>query len=215
MSLKERLEVIHSKIDRAAGKTGRSLKDIALVAVTKGVPLERIEEARACGSSLFGENRVQEAEPKILGATQPPPEWHMIGHLQSNKVKTAVSLFQMIQSVDSVRIAKEISAEAQGVGRQIPVLLEVNISGEVKKFGFNSEEVYAAVEEIVKLPNVKVMGLMGIGPLGASEEAIRGSFRKLRNIFSVCKTLKRENLEMKVLSMGMSDDYENIPEFPE
>lgn len=207
MTLKERLELIHSRIDKAARETGRSLKDIAVVAVTKGVSPEKITEAMQAGLLVFGENKVQEAEPKILGI-QPPPEWHMVGHLQSNKVKTAVLLFQMIQSVDSVRVAKEIGAESAALNKQMPILLEVNISGEPKKFGFSPEEIYTAVEDIVKLPGIQVAGLMGIGPLGAPPEAVREAFKKLRNIFSVCKTLKRENLQMKHLSMGMSDDFE-------
>ena len=208
MSLRERLDLVHGKIEGAARKTGRSLKDITVVAVTKGVSADRVTEAKEAGVAGFGENKVQEAEPKILNI-QPPPEWHLIGHLQSNKVKQAVSLFQMIQSVDSVRVAKEISKESQALSRCMPVLLEVNVSGEPKKYGFKPEEVYTVLEEIVKLPNVKTMGLMGIGPLGASEQVLRDSFKKLKNIFGVCKTLKiRENLEMKYLSMGMSDDFE-------
>lgn len=207
MNLKERLEVVRSKIDKAASKAGKPAKDVVIVAVTKGVASEKISEAREAGIEIFGENKVQEAEPKILNM-QPPPSWHMIGHLQSNKVKTAVALFQMIQSVDSVRLAKAISVESQAACKTLPVLLEVNISGEARKFGFKPEEVYAALEEIVKLPGLKVMGLMGLGPLDAVEDETRRSFGKLRNIFSVCKTLKRENLEMKHLSMGMSDDFE-------
>lgn len=207
MSLKERLDLVRSKIESAAQKSGRSLKDIAIVAVTKGVSAEKIAEAREAGLSIFGENKVQEAELKVAGI-QPPAEWHMIGHLQSNKVRTAVSLFQMIQSVDSVRVARELSLESQAVLKQMPILLEVNISGSVKKFGFTPDEIYSALEEILKLPGVRPMGFMGIGPLDAPPETIRGSFKKLRNIFSVCKALKRENLQMQILSMGMSDDFE-------
>ncbi len=205
-SFKEKLECLQAQIDAAAKKGGRSLKDVTLVAVTKGVPAEVILQATAAGVRVLGENKVQEAEAKIP-QLEAGLEWHMIGHLQTNKVKTALSLFNFIQSVDSVRLAKAIENESAQLNKTASVLLEINISGEAQKYGFKPEEVYTAIEEIAEMPHLKVLGLMGIGPNGVTDEVKRESFKKLRNVFSVCKALKRENLEMRYLSMGMSDDF--------
>ncbi|MBI3316009.1 MAG: YggS family pyridoxal phosphate-dependent enzyme [Candidatus Omnitrophica bacterium] len=208
MDFRTKLERVLGLIEKAAGESGRTAKDIQLVAVTKDVGSEAIREAIAAGVLLFGENRVQEAETKIPLVSAEGASWHMIGHLQTNKVKPAVSLFQTIQSVDSVRLAKAISGACAESGRTASVLLEVNVSGESQKYGFSPEEIYAAVEAIVALPNVFVKGLMGMAPNTGDAELKRAAFKKLRNIFSVLKTLKNPQLEMKVLSMGMSDDFE-------
>ena len=206
--IQERLASIQNRIEAAAQKSGRSLKDIEVVAVTKGISVERILEAQAAGISVFGENRVQEAEVKIPAVQVPGLEWHMIGHVQSNKVKTTLALFGLIQSVDSIRLAKNISGESQAQNKVTRFLLEVNISGQPQRFGFSPQEIYGAVQEITKLPAIHVLGLMGMAPNKAAPGKIRESFKTLRNIFSVLKTLKSENLEMKYLSMGMSDDFE-------
>ena len=206
-TFKERLEEVQGSIDKAAQKTGRSLKDITLVAVTKGVKPGAIQEALAAGVTVFGENRVQEATEKIPAAQGIDLQWHLIGHLQSNKVKAAISLFQLIQSVDTVRLADKISQESLAENRTTAVLLEVNISGEEQKYGFKPEEIYSAIDLIGKMPALQVLGLMGIAPNVAEEGVKRETFKKLKNIFSVCKTLKYENVQMKYLSMGMSDDY--------
>jgi len=237
-NINERLTQVQEAIEKAAIKSGRSSKDITLVAVTKGVESQAILEAREAGLLVFGENRVQEAESKIplinqsankasadfqpaiktsadfqpaiktSADFQPDIQWHMIGHLQTNKIKTALSLFALIQSVDSVRLAKEISEISAVDNRVTPMLLEVNISGEPKKFGFSTDEIYTAIDQIVKLPAIKVLGLMAIGPNPVEDEVKCQAFKKLKSIFSVCKSLKSNNLEMKHLSMGMSDDFE-------
>jgi hypothetical protein len=204
--IREKLEAVRAAIEEAARQGGRLAGEITLVAVTKGASPEAIAAAREAGLSVFGENKVQEAQTKIPQAGA-PAEWHMVGHLQTNKVKAAVSLFSMIESVDSVRLAKAVSDEAVASGKVMPVLLEVNLSGEPRRFGFSPEEIYAGVEEAAKLPGIRVAGLMGIAPHPADEAAKRAAFKKLRSIFNVCKALKRPNLEMKYLSMGMSDDY--------
>ncbi|MGH7198900.1 MAG: YggS family pyridoxal phosphate-dependent enzyme [Candidatus Omnitrophota bacterium] len=206
MSVKEKLERVRAAMAEAAGKGGRSAGDITLVAVTKAASSEMIVQAREAGLSVFGENKVQEAEVKIPQAGA-PAEWHLVGHLQSNKVRPAVSLFDLIQSVDSTRLAKMISDESAAQGKVMPVLLEVNISGQARRFGFSPEEIYAGVEAAAGMPGIRVTGLMGIAPHPASDDEKRASFRKLKSLFSVCKTLKRPNVEMRVLSMGMSDDY--------
>ena len=206
-AVRENLERVYGLLDRAAGKSGRSMKDVALVAVTKGVSPERIAEAHQAGVRLFGENRVQEALVKIPQFTG-DAAWHMVGHLQSNKVKDALSVFGVIQSVDSARLAKKISDEARALGKTVPVLLEINISGEAQKYGFRPEEIYAALDPMIPLEGIRIEGVMGLGPLGVPGEAKREAFRKLRNIFSVLKGLKKQNIEMRCLSMGMSDDFE-------
>ncbi len=205
IGIKEKLETVRQRLDKAASRSGRSSKDITLVAVTKGASVEAVLEVREAGVGVFAENRVQEA---LLKAPQVTSEWHMVGHLQSNKIRVALELFQMIQSVDSLRLAGNINDEALALNKVVPVLLEVNISGEVQKYGFKPEEIYSAVEGAAALPQLKVMGLMGIAPAGADEAPKREAFKKLRNLFSVCKTLKNKNIEMKHLSMGMSDDFE-------
>ena len=207
-NINERLAQIQEAIEKAAIKSGRFSKDITLVAVTKGVEPQAILEARGAGILIFGENKVQEAESKIPVINQPDIQWHMIGHLQTNKIRPALSLFSLIQSVDSVRLAKEISEISAADNRVTPMLLEVNISGEPKKFGFSADEIYTAIDQIVKLPAVKVLGLMAIGPNQVDDEVKRQAFKKLKSIFSVCKSIKSNNLEMKHLSMGMSDDFE-------
>ena len=202
-----RLQNVQNKIDEAARKTGRSLKDITLVAVTKGVKPELIHEAREAGITLFGENRVQESAEKIPVFQDTDIQWHLIGHLQSNKVKTAISLFQLIQSVDTVRLTDKINQESLAENRVTSILLEVNISGEEQKYGFTTEEIYSAIDLIAKMPGVRVLGLVGIAAQTTEDSVKRETFKKLRSIFSVCKTLKYPNIEMKVLSMGMSGDY--------
>jgi PLP dependent protein len=205
--LKTRFETIQARIEDAAKKCGRSLKDITLVAVTKGTKAELIRQAREAGIAICGENRVQEAEEKILALPGVEIQWHLVGHLQSNKVKTAISLFQLIHSVDTVRLAGKISQESLVENRICSVLLEVNISGEAQKYGFKPEEVYSAIDEIGQMPGIRVQGLMGIAPNTTEEQPKRDAFKKLKGIFSACKMLKHPNIEMKYLSMGMSDDY--------
>lgn len=202
---KSKIEEVQAKIAAAAMKTGRTLKDITLVAVAKGATLEAILLALDAGIGIFAENRIQEAREKV---PQVPAQWHLVGHLQSNKIKDALQLFEMIQSVDSLSLAGKLNAELLSQNRVFPVLLEVNISNEKQKFGFEPQELYGAVDEIKNLSQIHVMGLMGIAPQSPDAEARRAAFKKLRGLFGVCKTLKSERFEMKYLSMGMSDDFE-------
>ena len=181
------------------------MKDIALVAVTKSASIEAVLRAKEAGIGVFAENRIREAQEKIPLV---PAEWHLVGHLQSNKIKDALGLFQMIQSLDSLSLAWKLNAELLLQNRVFPVLLEVNISGEKQKFGFGPEELYGAADEIKHLSQIQVMGLMGIAPNTPDGGARRAAFKKLKGLFGVCKTLKSERFEMKYLSMGMSDDYE-------
>ena len=208
--INENFEKLATRIAEAARKSGRSPEDVTLVAVTKGAAVPAILEAQQCGVRVFAENRVQDAEQKVPAV--PGAEWHMIGHLQTNKIKAALGLFQCVQSIDSVRLAEEVNAHLLAEDRVLPVLLEVNISGEKQKFGFEPERVYSDVDEIKKLTQLDVRGVMGIAPNTEDVEVRRASFKKLRGVFTVLKSMKRERFEMKHLSMGMSDDFETAIE---
>ena len=205
MTVAENVRDVEARIGEAAKKSGRSLKDVTLVAVTKGFGAEAVLAAREAGVKVFAENRVQEAQEKV---TAVPAEWHMVGHLQSNKVDAALGLFSLIQSVDTARLAEKINEAAAARGAQVSVLLEINVSGEAQKYGFAPEEIYGAADAIKPLSHVRVAGLMGIAPNSPDPEVRRAAFKKLRNIFGVCKSMKSDNFEMKHLSMGMSDDFE-------
>ena len=206
MDFRQKYDVVLEKMDKAAQKSGRSLKDVILVAVTKKVSVEKILEAQNAGLKIFGENKIQEAVSKVPQV--PGAEWHMIGSLQTNKIKTALSLFHLIQSVDSLRLAQKINDEARAEGKTANVLLEINISREPQKHGFSADAIYSAMDEMALLPNLKIMGLMGMGPYPVDPDKTRAAFKTLRSCFSVCKGLKLPNMEMRYLSMGMSEDYE-------
>jgi len=184
-SIRENLERIRARLGQAQ-----------LIAVSKTVPPERIEEAVAAGQWLFGESKVQEAKAKIP-VVSGRARWHMVGHLQSNKARDAVALFDLIHSVDSVSLATELNKWAERMGKTQAILLEVNVSGEASKFGFKPEDVEAALEQINALPRVEVRGLMTIPPAGKDA---RPFFRQLRQL--------RDRLGLAELSMGMSHDYE-------
>ena len=205
-AIKENIEQVRERISAAAQRSGRTAADVAVVAVTKSADVGSILEAQQAGITTFAENRVQDAMEKVPQV--PGVQWHMVGHLQSNKIKTALGLSHCIQSVDSVRLAKEINQHLLAEDRLLPVLLEVNISGEKQKFGFEPEQIYSAVEEFAPLTQILVQGVMGIAPNVAEEGPKRAAFKKLKNIFIVLKGLKRERLQMQTLSMGMSDDFE-------
>ena len=199
MSIAENLARVRERIDAACRRAGRSPDEVTLVGVTKGFPPEAVAEAVAAGLRDAGENRVQEAADKIeaLAARGVRPRWHLIGHLQSNKAKTAIDLFAILHSVDSIRIAETISRRAR---RPVPILLEVNVAQEASKFGFSIDEVPSALSAIQDLPNLDVRGLMTVAPLAADPEAVRPVFRQLREL--------RDALGLRELSMGMTDDFE-------
>lgn len=190
---------VQGRIAQACERSHRLPEELTLVAITKSVEASAIRTAFNCGIRNFGENRVQEAEGKIgqLADLESAVTWHMVGHLQSNKAKTAVELFDIIQSVDSVKLAEILSRRTE---KPLPVLLEVNVSGEATKGGFSVGEIAAAVNEIRKLSNLKVMGLMTVAPLVVDPEEARPVFGKLRKL--------RDSLRLKHLSMGMTDDFE-------
>jgi PLP dependent protein len=196
--IRANLERVRERIAGAAERSGRRAEDVLLVGVSKTVDVERIRQAVASGIPALGENRVQEAKAKIGELGRPVP-WHLIGHLQSNKVRDAVELFDMIQSVDRVALAQELDRRAGGTGRSIDALVEVNLGGESSKTGVPADEIGAVLDAVRALAHVRVRGLMTIPPAGTPEEA-RGWFRML------AKLAERHGL--RELSMGMSADFE-------
>ncbi len=199
------MEGVSQKIVEAQKKSGRK-QGVKIVAVTKNVTIERILEAIEAGLSTFGENRMQEALPKI-GALSRKASWRMIGHLQTNKVKKAVEFFDSIDSVDSFRLAAEISKAAKARKRKMPVLLEVNTSGEPSKHGFLPEQTVVQAEQIANLENLSVDGLMTVGPMTADERKQRAAFAMLRQLFEEIERRKIFDPLFRHLSMGMSADY--------
>ncbi len=200
MNLKINLADVHKRIENACQKAGRA-NDVTLICVSKTIPHETINEAAKLGESVFGENRPQELRDKfdkVEGAT-----WHLIGHLQTNKIKYVVGKAALIHSVDSIHLAKAINeyAEKQGVIQDI--LLEVNISGEESKYGLTTDEIPTIIKEIGALENLNFKGFMTMAPLDASEEEIRSIFSRAKMLFD---THKKDGAT--VLSMGMSGDFE-------
>jgi len=206
-TIADNLKRLEDRIENAALRSGRREEDITLVAVTKNVEPERINQGIDAGIKIIGENRIQEAEKKfkfVVGDV----EKHLVGHLQTNKVKKALEFFDLIQSVDSLHLAQEISKRASEERKTAEVLIEVNTSGEPSKYGVKPVEVSGLVEEISRLKNIRVKGLMTVGLLTEEIDKVRPCFVKLRNIFESLKSLKKENVEMRYLSMGMSSDFE-------
>jgi len=200
------LERLRLNIQEACKSAGRSPSEITLVAVTKTFPVEAIEQAIALGIDVIGENRIQEAAEKYQ-QIGPKVQWHLIGHLQSNKAKKAVELFSLIHSVDSTELALEVGRRAVQASKLQDILIEVNTSGESQKYGFEPEQVREALGKIKDIGGVKVQGLMTVGPLTDDTAAVRRSFRQLRSLFDELKARAIPNIEMKHLSMGMSGDY--------
>jgi pyridoxal phosphate enzyme (YggS family) len=190
-------------IDRALEKAGRNGENIVLVAVTKTHPAKSIDAAIKSGITDIGENRIQEFEskrPQIKGRAR----WHLIGHLQKNKINKALALFDLIQSIDSFELAREISKRAE---KDIEVLVQVNSSGEESKYGFEPDEAKEETLRIAELEHIRVKGLMTIGPFVDDEIMVRKSFVPVKEIFDDLKQCETDNVKMNYLSMGMSNDY--------
>lgn len=205
--LSENLCEIEQRIMFSCETAGRKRDDVLLIAVSKTKPLPLLEEAYSCGIRDFGENRVQELAQK---AESMPDDirWHMIGHLQKNKVKAAVRHAYMIHSVDSLVLAETISAEAVKQSKSINILLEVNVAGEESKFGYSPTEVLTDISVIAALPNLKIKGLMTIAPFTEIAESNRDYFRQLRELAVDITNKNIDNVDMEVLSMGMSGDFQ-------
>jgi PLP dependent protein len=206
-TVKDNLETINKKIKEAALKVNRDPQEIKLVAVTKTATLEQIKEAINEGVKIIGENKVQEATEKYQVLTT-EVKWHLIGHLQTNKVKYAVEIFDLIHSVDSIKLAKEIDNRSVQFKKIIDVLIEVNISGEETKYGYNPEKVEAFLKEISEFSGIRVRGLMTIAPISKNKEEVRPYFRRLRELSERIRDKNIKNIKMDYLSMGMTDDFE-------
>lgn len=205
--LTENLSCVESKIISACNTANRNRDDILLIAVSKTKPVSLLEEAYNVGIRDFGENRVQELTLKA--ETMPDDiRWHLIGHLQKNKVKNAVRYAYLIHSVDSLALAKVISAEAVKQSKTVRILLEVNIAGEESKFGYSASEVLTDISEIALLPNIQVMGLMTIAPYTETPESNRIYFTQLKQLSVDIRNKNIDNICMDIISMGMSGDYE-------
>lgn len=205
VSIKNNLEQVWQAIGRAAQALGRQASDITLVAVTKQVRIEKILEAISCGVTEIGENRVQEAESKF-NLIPRQVKRHLVGHLQTNKVKKTLEIFDMIQSLDSLRLAQQINHRC--ASQVMPVLVEVNTSGEATKSGLAPEETLEFLKKLEDFEKIQVRGLMTVGPLTGNQIAIRNSFRTLRRSFEEASRLNLVNCQMQYLSMGMSSDFE-------
>jgi pyridoxal phosphate enzyme (YggS family) len=205
VSFAENLIAIQQRIGTACARVGRDERLVTLMAVSKTHPPESIRTAVDCGQLLFGENKIQEAKAKIP-LCPGKARWHFIGHLQSNKVRDAVELFEMIQGVDSLDIAKEISKRAEQAAKTMPVLIEVNVAGEASKFGYSPEKLLVEFNELNALPRIEVHGLMAIPPFTPVPEKARPYFQKLRGLKTECENILGAPLPH--LSMGMSGDFE-------
>ncbi len=205
MDLASNLNSVRARIEAACQRAGRDPASVALLAVTKTQPPEVVSEAARLGLTLFGENKVQEAKAKIP-LCPGRLRWHMIGHLQTNKCRDAVELFEMVQGVDSFRVAEELNKRADQASRTLPILLEVNLAGEASKFGYKPEQALSDLKALNDLPRLEVHGLMTIPPWAPVPERARPVFRKLRELKEQCEQLLGAPLPH--LSMGMTGDFE-------
>ena len=205
MDFAENLAAIHQRIAAACARAGRDPATVTLMAVSKTHPPEAIRVAVECGQLLFGENKIQEARAKIP-LCPGKARWQFIGHLQSNKARDAVEWFEMIQGVDSLHLAQEISKRAGQMGKTMPILLEVNVAGEASKFGYPPAQLLQELEELNALPRVEIHGLMAIPPFTPVPEKSRPYFQKLRNLQTQCEDIL--GAPLPILSMGMSGDFE-------
>lgn len=205
--LKDNFDKVNANIQAACDRAGRNREDVTLIAVSKTKPIQMLQEAYDFGVRVFGENKVQEIVDKYE-ALPKDISWHMIGHLQRNKVKYVVGRVALIHSVDSVRLAEAIDQEAEKKGIVMPVLVEVNVASEESKFGVRVEECADFIENIAKMEHISVEGLMTIAPFVENAEDNRKYFAKLRELSVDISAKNIDNVNMRDLSMGMTGDYE-------
>ncbi len=194
------------RINEAAAKCGRDPSQIQLLAASKTQSVSRIQRAIEAGIRLFGENYVQEAKIK-REAVKDPVEWHMIGHLQRNKVKIALELFDLIESLDNAELARELDKEGKKRGKTVRAFVEVNLGGEESKSGIPKEKVVALLQEVGKLSHLRIEGLMVVPPFRENSEEVRPYFRALRELQRDLTALNLPNVDLRELSMGMTHDY--------
>ncbi len=202
--IRRNLDEIFNRIAGAAARSNRNPDDIILVAITKFHEVDELEILKSCGITIFGESRVQEAKTKvgnIEGIT-----WHLVGHLQTNKAKDAARMFDFIHSIDSIRVAEELNRRCDSENKIMPICLEVNVSGEEAKWGLNPNETPEVIKRVIKLPHIKIEGLMTMAPFVDDPETVRPVFLGLRELRD--KINDSGIAEIHHLSMGMTQDYE-------
>jgi pyridoxal phosphate enzyme (YggS family) len=203
-SIAENLERVREQIEKAAAKGGRSVDDVDLVAISKTHEAGKVREAIEAGQTLFGENKVQEARVKIPELPS-NTRWHFVGHLQKNKIRHALPLFELIHSVDSLALAQDVNRIAEEEGLHPRVLLEVNVAGEGSKFGFPPDKLRGEMESLLALPRLSILGLMCIPPIADEAEASRKYFVVLRELRD--RVQKEFHVDLAQLSMGMTQDF--------
>ena len=203
----ERYNEVKKHVEEACKRVGRDPREVTVIAVSKTKPLEMVEELRKEKVLDFGENKVQEIRDKYANISW-PVRWHLIGHLQTNKIKYIVDKVALIHSVDSLHLAKQIEKEAVKKGVDAQILVQVNIAQEDTKFGIDGPEVMSLVEEISKFPHIHIRGLMTSAPFVANPEENRCYFKKLHKLFVDIREKNIDNVSMDILSMGMTNDYE-------
>ncbi len=206
MSIKENIEDINRRIAAAAEKSGRKREDVLLLAVSKTVDIPRMKEALLAGLSEFGENKPQEINRKYFEIDN--VKWHQIGHLQTNKVKYIIDKVCLIHSLDSLKLAEEISKRAKASDITMDVLIEINIAGEESKHGIAPEQAEELALEVSRLDNIRVCGLMTVAPFVENSEENRVHFARMRKLFVDIRDKNYNNIDMRYLSMGMTNDYE-------
>ncbi|HJA65899.1 YggS family pyridoxal phosphate enzyme [Lachnoclostridium sp. An169] len=205
--LKDQLEDVEQKIQAACDRAGRNRDDVTLIAVSKTKPVEVLKEAYDLGIRVFGENKVQELTEKYEALPR-DIHWHMIGHLQTNKVKYIIDKVDLIHSVDSLKLAETIEKEAAKHGKVMDILVEVNVAEEESKFGLKTEEVIPFIEKISEFPHIRVKGLMTIAPFVENPEKNRTVFADLHKLSVDINDKNIDNVTVSILSMGMTNDYE-------
>ena len=221
--IKDNIRKVKERIASVCSKIGSDPSDISIIAVTKGRGIEQIKEACDAGLAEIGENKVQEALLKYNELSQPQAgkpsaetidyrpstiKWHMIGHLQTNKAKVAVNIFDLIQSVDSLQLASEINKQAGKINKVQDILIEVNVSAETSKFGLKPDEVIDNIKAITQLANINIKGLMTVAPIVDNPEKVRPYFRVLNGLKDEINRLMADSCKLSILSMGMTDDFE-------
>lgn len=208
-NLTDNLARVRERVRRAAERAGRSPEEVTIVAVTKGVDAPTVQAALELGVADIGENRVQEARAKFPELVFPPgARRHMIGHLQSNKVRHALQLFDLIHSLDRPSLGEALSRRATALGVEVPVLVQVNVAGEATKHGVAPERVLDFVREMAKLPGLRIEGLMTMAPFAEDPETVRPVFRRLRELRDQVAEADIQGVHMHCLSMGMTNDFE-------
>lgn len=208
MSIKENIDVILERTKSAAIRSGKNPEDIIIIAVSKTVDAERAREAAENGLINLGENRVQELVSKFEQLSDIDVKWHLIGHLQKNKVKYIIDKAELIHSVEDLELANEINKRALNHNITANVLVELNIGEEDSKFGIDEKSVYEFIKSMEQYENIRVLGLMTVAPFCENPEEVRWVFKKMKEIFDKISVMKLKNTEMKYLSMGMTNDFE-------